>query len=198
METFVGFVRGDRDRRAARSVGRVLAAAAAHLLSAGGFAGDGAEDRLRAGLHQLVGPGFHAEDLRGHPRLLLPDHAQRHPRVQLVERRSRRASAARPAPDRCAPSSRCGCRRRCRNSSSASRARRSTPRSARRSRNGSAPTPASASTSSRRSAIPHGHCLRRHLHAGGRWACSCSGMVILAERLLIPWHVSQRAPVAGL
>ena len=77
------------------------------------------------------------------------------------------------------------------NASSDSNMRPSTPRSARRSRSSSAPIRASASTSRSRPATCGRNSPSRRSSCSPSWA-SGSGLVTLAERLLIPWDISQR------
>ena len=89
-----------RPRRAARPRHRLLVDPAADDLSLLRQPRDDAEDRLRAAVHLLARLRPAAQGHHRLPGLLLPDRAQRHPRLQLARARSSSASAARPAPSR--------------------------------------------------------------------------------------------------
>ena len=87
METIVGFGVSILLGVPLSHAGRLLASDAPDLLSLGGDAGDGAQDRLRADLRHLVRLRLPAQDPDRLPRLLLPDPAERHPRLHLPQPR---------------------------------------------------------------------------------------------------------------
>ena len=100
----IGYIAGGGHRGAARPCHRLLVDPAADHLSVLRQPRDDAEDRLRAAVHLVARLRAPAQGDHRLSRLLLPDRAQRHPRLRLAAGGTRALRARQPAPGRSAPS----------------------------------------------------------------------------------------------